>query len=224
LPIKNEWSVMMQTKLLDFILENKIVAIIRGIESDKILDVAQALYNGGIKCMEITFDQTSNENSIKCLQNIAKIKEKYGDKVLVGAGTVMSVEQVHEAIDFGAQIIISPNINLDVIRETKKMNAISMPGAMTPSEAASAYEAGADVIKLFPMGNLGIPYFKAIHAPLSHIKFAAVGGVNVDNIRDFLDAGICCFGIGGNLVNEKYVQEDIETISNLAKLYVERIK
>ncbi|MBK5242376.1 bifunctional 4-hydroxy-2-oxoglutarate aldolase/2-dehydro-3-deoxy-phosphogluconate aldolase [Clostridium sp.] len=214
----------MQTKLLDFILENKIVAIIRGIESDKILDVAQALYNGGIKCMEITFDQTSNENSIKCLQNIAKIKEKYGDKVLVGAGTVMSVEQVHEAIDFGAQIIISPNINLDVIRETKKMNAISMPGAMTPSEAASAYEAGADVIKLFPMGNLGIPYFKAIHAPLSHIKFAAVGGVNVDNIRDFLDAGICCFGIGGNLVNEKYVQEDIETISNLAKLYVERIK
>lgn len=214
----------MQTNLLDFILENKIVAIIRGIESDKILDVAQALYNGGIKCMEITFDQTSNENSIKCLQNIDKIKEKYGDKVLVGAGTVMSVEQVHEAIDFGAQIIISPNINLDVIRETKKMNAISMPGAMTPSEAASAYEAGADVVKLFPMGNLGVPYFKAINAPLKHIKFAAVGGVTVDNIRDFLDAGICCFGIGGNLVNKKYVQEDIETISNLAKLYVERIK
>ena len=214
----------METKLLNFVLENKIVAIIRGIESDKILDVAQALYNGGIKCMEITFDQTSNENSIKCLQNIAKIKEKYGDKVLVGAGTVMSVEQVHEAIAFGAQIIVSPNINLDVIRETKKMNAISMPGAMTPSEAASAYEAGADLVKLFPMVNLGVPYFKAINAPLKHIKFAAVGGVTVDNIRDFLDAGICCFGIGGNLVNEKYVQEDIEAISNLAKLYVERIK
>ena len=132
---------------------------------------------GGIHCIEVTFDQTSNETIAQTKQSIAAIKEQLGDRVYVGAGTVMTVEQVHMAVEAGAEYIISPNVNEAVIRETKKLDKVSIPGAMTPTEAAAAYEYGADIVKMFPAGILGPAYIKAVKAPLKHIPMTAVGGV-----------------------------------------------
>mgnify|MGYP002527735397 CR=1 FL=1 len=145
----------MSQAVLEKILEGKIIAIVRGIPSTKIVGLAQALEKGGVNCIEVTFDQTSEEKAKDTLAAIRAIKDALGDKVCVGAGTVMSVEQVHQAVEAGAEYMISPNVNEAVIRETKKLDKVSIPGAMTPTEAAFAYECGADIVKLFPAGLLG---------------------------------------------------------------------
>lgn len=152
----------MSQTVLNKIIEGKIVAIVRGIPSTKILGLAAALEKGGVNCIEVTFDQSSEEKARDTLAAIRAIKEGLGDKVCVGAGTVMSVEQVRQAAEAGAEYMISPNVDEEVIRETKRLGKVSIPGAMTPTEAAFAYKCGADIVKLFPAGLLGAAYIKAI--------------------------------------------------------------
>ncbi len=202
---------------------NKVIAIVRGVEPSKITDMAKALYAGGIKLVEVTF----NQSSATCIQDTAgSIKSIYdamGDKMCVGAGTVMTKEQVRAAVDAGAKYIISPNTDMEVIEETKKLGAISMPGAFTPSEAVSAYKMGADYVKLFPAGLLGIPYIKAIKAPISHIPLMAVGGINADNLADFLATGINGVGVGSSLVNLKLINDKKwDELTELAKKFAIR--
>ena len=168
----------MSQQVLDKIINGKIVAIVRGIKSDKILDLVEAMYKGGITCVEVTFDQSSEEKMKDTLTSISKICEIYNEKICVGAGTVMTAEQVRLAIKAGAQYIISPNVDEEVIKETKKLDKISIPGAFTPTETAYAYKLGADIVKLFRAGELGAGYIKAVKAPLKHIPVVAVGGVN----------------------------------------------
>ena len=204
----------MSQAVLEKILEGKIIAIVRGIPSTKIVGLAQALEKGGVNCIEVTFDQSSEEKAKDTLVAIRAIKDALGDKVGVGAGTVMSVEQVHQAVEAGEA----------VIRETKKLDKVSIPGAMTPTEAAFAYECGADIVKLFPAGLLGAAYIKAVKAPLKHIPVTAVGNVNVENCAEFLKAGAVGVGVGGSLVSAKLVDEGrFDEITATAKAYVEAL-
>lgn len=188
--------------------KNKIIAIARGLSKEEMTDTAQALYDGGIRLVEVTF----NQSSLTCIKDTAvsikAIYQKMGDKMCVGAGTVMTINQAQAAVGAGAKYIISPNMDREVIEETKRLGALSMPGAFTPSEAVNAYRMGADYVKLFPAGLLGIDYIKALRAPISHIPIIAVGGIDANNISDFLSSGINGVGIGSSLVNLKLIKED----------------
>ena len=146
----------MSQTVLNKIIEGKIVAIVRGIPSTKILGLAAALEKGGVNCIEVTFDQSSEEKARDTLAAIRTIKEGLGDKVCVGAGTVMTVEQVRQAAEAGAEYMISPNVDEAVIRATKALGKVSIPGAMTPTETAFAYQCGADIVKLFIRDDHGI--------------------------------------------------------------------
>lgn len=203
------------------IYKGKVIAIVRGISSDKIVNLVGAMVKGGISCVEVTFDQSSEEAKKDTLVSIAKIKEVFGDKVSVGAGTVMTVEQVKLAVEAGAEYIISPNTDPEVIKETKRLGKVSIPGALFPTEIAYAYACGADIVKVFPASNLGSAYIKAIKAPLKHIPVTAVGGVNPQNCAEFIKAGCVGVGCGGNLVSAKLVNEGrFDEITAVAKEYM----
>ena len=212
----------MANEVLNKILEGKIIAIVRGIPSENVADLAKALVKGGISCIEVTFDQSSEEKVKDTLKAISNIREALGDQVCVGAGTVMTVEQVEAAAAAGAEYMISPNTNEAVIARTKELGKISIPGAMTPTEVARAYEMGADIVKMFPAGILGCDYIKAVKAPLKHVPVTAVGGVNPTNCADFIRAGAVGVGVGGNLVSPQYVKEGrFDDITAIAKSYVD---
>ena len=195
----------MKDQIIQKILEKKIIAIVRGVEAEKCMKVADALYAGGIRLMEVTFNQQKPESFQVTADAIAAINCAYEGRMLVGAGTVTTVELVEMAAAAGAKYIISPDANPDVIRRTVELGMVSMPGCMTPTEMLMAHRAGADFIKLFPAGDLGPGYMKAVRAPLNHLRVMAVGGVNEKNIADFLKVGACGFGIGGNLANKTWI-------------------
>lgn len=191
--------------ILEAIYKGKIIAIVRGIPRSSIADTAQALLDGGIHMMEITFDQSGARGIEETADSIRLLSEQFPREILLGAGTVLTPEQVQLAYDCGAAYIISPNVDVNVIKKTKELGLVSIPGAFTPSEIEAAHKAGADIVKLFPAGLLGISYIKAVRGPLCHIPVTAVGGIDENNIASFFDAGVCGVGIGGNLVNRQAV-------------------
>jgi len=212
----------MRENTIQAILDNKLIAIVRGLEEDKIVPLAQALGEGGIKMIEVTFNQ-SNPSSFALTASAIRALAKKG--VSAGAGTVCTKEQLEMAAEAGAQYIIAPGTNSELITEVRKMGLVAIPGALTPSECMVAHEAGADFIKLFPIGNLGASYLKAIRAPLNHIRFLAVGGVNENNLKEFLAVGAVGFGVGGNLVNKDWVDAGkFDKITALAKKYVDGLR
>lgn len=183
--------------------EHQVFAIVRGLEPDNVRPTMEALYSGGIRLVEVTFDRKNgDENTLAALDILAS---EFQDKLIFGAGTVTTVEQVKAVKALGGQFIVSPDFNADVVKATRECDMVSLPGIMTPTEAVQANEAGADFIKLFPGGLLGPEYLAALSAPLSDLKFIAVGGVDADNIPDFAKAGAVGFGIGSNLVNNTLV-------------------
>ena len=207
------------------ILVKKIIAIIRGVGKDKMVAAVQAMVDGGIELMEVTFVQGDAAKSKESLESISLIKASFNGRVLVGAGTVLSTEQVDDAVAAGAEYIISPNTDVDVIKRTKALGKISIPGAFTPSEVMTAYNAGADFVKLFPAGLLGVEYIKAVKAPLSNVPLLAVGGVDVGNVASFIKAGAVGVGVGGNLVNTKAIQSgEFSLITQVARDYVRAIE
>ena len=207
------------------ILEEKVVAIVRGFDPKTVVELAKAYVAGGVRCIEVTFDQTSVENQKRTAETIRLLKDTMGDSVCVGAGTVMTAEQVRMAAEAGAEYMISPNVDEDVIRETKRLGKVSIPGAMTPSEIASAYKLGGDIIKLFPANEVGLSYIKAIKAPLKHIPLMATGGVRPANAADYLAAGSSALGVGGDLVNKTWIAAgEFDKIAQAAKAYKDAIK
>lgn len=195
----------MKEQVIQNVLEKKIIAIIRGMEPEICVKLAEAFYAGGINMIEVTFNQAKPDEFYKTAEAIRAIREKFQGKVLVGAGTVITLEQLQMAADAGAQYIISPSVDVEIIKKTVDLGLVSMPGAMTPSEIVTAYNAGASFVKVFPIGDLGASYLKALKAPLSHIPLLAVGGVNPDNIADFMKAGAVGAGVGGNLTNKNWI-------------------
>ena len=195
----------MRETVIQWAHEHKIVAIVRGIEPEKSLKVAQALYDGGIRLMEITYDQRNPDSWVTTAASIGEIAKAFAGRMLVGAGTVTSehlVELTHEA---GGLFIISPNVNEAVIRRTRELGMVSMPGALTPTDIMNAYEAGADIVKLFPISTFGPAYLKAIKAPISHIPMMAVGGITEKNAAEYIAAGAIGVGVGGNLANKTWI-------------------
>lgn len=194
---------MNSKKLKELIIQKKIIAICRKVPADRIVDTGLALYEGGIRFMEVTFNADCEEST---LDSIRQLKNELGEKIHVGAGTVTTIWQAEKAIQSGAEYIISPNTNPEVIRRTKELNVLSIPGALTPSEILTAWDAGADFVKIFPAADLGTAYIKSIRAPLNHIPLLAVGGINQYNMKDFINMGIIGFGIGSNIVNLEFIK------------------
>jgi 2-dehydro-3-deoxyphosphogluconate aldolase/(4S)-4-hydroxy-2-oxoglutarate aldolase len=215
----------MKKETINCILENKIIVIVRGLEKEKILPAAQALYDGGIRLIEVTFDQTGKSTMQETAEAIRSLCEVFDGRLCVGAGTVLNLGQAEAAFSAGARYLISPSTDTGIIVACKRYDIVSIPGAITPTEIAAAYNSGADLVKLFPAGNFGPDYVKAIRAPLNHIPMLAVGGVDQFNIRKYLDCGICGVGIGSNIVKSEYINQGrYDEIRRLARTYVEAIQ
>lgn len=211
----------MNTTILEAMKQYRITAILRGIDREHLEPVVEALYAGGIRLLEITFNQGSATRLEDTAAAIARVKGIYGDRLHVGAGTVMSVEEVAAAHRAGAEFILAPNVDETVIRAAVDRGLCAIPGAMTPTEIAGAYNAGAQIIKLFPAGNLGLGYCKAVMAPLNHIPMIAVGGVDQHNLPSFLKAGFLGAGIGSNLTDRRLIQAgDYQGLKALAEEFV----
>lgn len=214
----------MKNQVINRILEEKIVVIVRGIASDKIIPLAEAMYEGGIRALEITYNASNMDENAEVAGNIKKLVDHFGDRMIIGAGTVLTTEQVELTKAAGGAFIISPNVNKKVIERTCELDMVSIPGALTPTESVDAHEAGADFVKLFPITNLGSSYVKAMKAPLSHIRFLGVGGIDENNMEEYLKAGVCGFGIGSNIVNKKLIEAgDFKAITELARVFTSRL-
>jgi 2-dehydro-3-deoxyphosphogluconate aldolase/(4S)-4-hydroxy-2-oxoglutarate aldolase len=201
------------------VLNSGIVAVIRATSSEQLVEVARALYEGGVDVLEVTFTVP------RALEIIAAVRQALGDKVLLGAGTVLDPETARAAFLAGAEFLVAPTVNLDVIRLGNRYDKLVMPGAFTPTEILTAWEAGAQVIKVFPADIGGPAYLKTLHGPLPQVRLLPTGGVNLSTIADFLKAGACAVGLGGALVEPKAVQSgDMARIRSLATQFVEIVR
>ena len=213
----------MREEIIAKIEDKKIIAIIRGLDTDSAVKTAVALEKGGIELIEVTFDKSSTDGYQETAASIAGIKKRCKN-VIVGAGTVLTTAQVDVAMNAGAEFIISPDADEKIIRYTVEKGLVSIPGAFTATEIKKAHDAGADFVKLFPCLDNAAAYIKAIKAPLSHIKLFAVGGVNADNAGEFVKAGATGVGVGSALVNKRYVKNgEFEKISALAEKFVKSL-
>jgi 2-dehydro-3-deoxyphosphogluconate aldolase / (4S)-4-hydroxy-2-oxoglutarate aldolase len=207
--------------LLDQIKETGIVAVIRGASKENIIPIANALKSGGVTALEITLETPG------VLSTIEKLSAELGDEVIVGAGTVLDPESARAAIMAGAKFVFSPTTNIETIKMTKRYGVLSIPGALTPTEILTAYENGADLIKVFPANVFGAKYLKDVHGPLPQIPLMPTGGVNLENLGDFVRAGAVAAGIGSNLVNtkreinEQYLAELEQTAGAYSQAYKE---
>jgi 2-dehydro-3-deoxyphosphogluconate aldolase/(4S)-4-hydroxy-2-oxoglutarate aldolase len=204
---------------LQRVLDGGIVAIIRASSSEQLVNVARALYDGGIDIIEVTFTTPG------VIEVISAVRKELGNKILLGAGTVLDPETARVALLAGAEFLVSPCVNLDVIKLAHRYDKLVMPGAYTPTEIVTAWEAGADVVKLFPAGIGGAPYLKALKGPLPQIRMMPTGGVNQQTLRDFVKAGACAVGLGSQLVEKEAVERgDFGRIRQLATEYVQLMK
>ena len=205
--------------------QERIISILRGVPLERMEKTAEALFRGGVRILEITFNQKSESRLEDTARAIETVRKLYGEEMIVGAGTVMSRAEVDAAAKAGAGFMLSPNTNLDVISYGCSRGIEMIPGAMTPSEIDSAYRAGAALIKLFPAGNLGLGYCKAVMGPINHIPMIAVGGVDLDNLRDFLKLGFLGAGIGSNIAkNSLILAGKYDELEMLAASYVKLAK
>jgi len=215
----------MREAIIQKVLDKKIIAIVRGVYGEDALNLAKALYAGGIELLEVTFDQSKPESLNRTSDTVRLLCQELGDKMYFGAGTVTTIEMLNLAREAGASFIVSPDFNPEVIKATVEAGMVSMPGAMTPTEILTAYRAGADFVKVFPTAGLGSSYIKAVRGPLNHIRLLAVGGVNEKNIGEFLAAGCVGAGVGGNLVNKTWIANgQWDKITALAKEFIANAK
>lgn len=201
------------------IIDCGIVAVVRAPSGEMLADVAEALLAGGVDTIEITF---TVPRAHRVLEQVA---DRLGDKIVLGAGTVLDPETARTAILSGAEYIVTPTVNLDVIRLSRRYDKAVLPGALTPTEVLTAWEAGADIVKVFPSDLTGPRYLKALAGPLPQVRLMPTGGVDLETAADFLRAGACALGLGGALVERKAVLAgDMARIESLARQYVRIVK
>lgn len=200
---------------LQRVLRSGLVAIIRSPSSEQLVAVARALWEGGIDVLEVTFTVP------RAVEVLAAVKRELGQNILLGAGTVLDPETARAALLAGAEFLVSPTLNRDVIQLALRYDKLVMPGAYTPTEILTAWEAGADIIKVFPADIGGPAYLKALRGPLPQVRLMPTGGVNLQTLPEFIQAGACAVGLGSALVEPAAVERgDLERIRELARQYV----
>lgn len=210
---------MAREQNLQRVIDGGLVAVVRFAEPGPLVNVLKALADGGITVAEVTFTVPD------ALGVIREAKRQLGDRVLLGAGTVLDPETARVAILAGAEFLVSPAVNVDVIRMARRYDKLAMPGAFTPTEILTAWEAGADVVKVFPADVLGPAFFRAMRGPLPQVKLMPTGGVDLTTASEYLKAGAVCLGVGGQLVDAKLVAAaNFDAIRDLAKQYVEAVR
>ena len=215
----------MMLSTIEEIKARKIIAIFRNIPNDKVIETARALLNGGIRLIEVTFNQLDSGSNNESAKSIFELTREFSGQLVIGAGTVMSIQQLQIALDSGAKYIISPHADTFLIKETVKKGAVSIPGAFTPTEIVQAYQEGAHLVKVFPVGCLGVDYINSIRAPISHIPLIAVGGIDESNLGAFLNTGIAGIGIGSNLVQMDLIkQRKFDDLTLLAQRFVQQVE
>src|SRR5262245_38429205 len=204
---------------LQRVLDCGIVAVVRSPDSQQLVEACAALADGGVTVVEITLTVPD------ALDVVRQVRRDLGDRVLLGAGTILDAETGRAAILAGAEYLVAPTLNLDVIRLCKRYGKLVMPGCFTPTEILTAWEAGADIVKVFPADVLGPAFFKAVRAPLPQVRLMPTGGVDLNTAAEFLKAGACCLGVGGQLVEAKAVASgDFGRIRELARQYVQVVR
>jgi 2-dehydro-3-deoxyphosphogluconate aldolase/(4S)-4-hydroxy-2-oxoglutarate aldolase len=204
---------------LNHVLQTGIVAILRVPTSDQLASVARALFEGGIDVIEVTFTVPN------ALEILAEVKKDLGNRVLLGMGTVLDPESARAALLAGAEFIVSPSLNPDVIRLCHRYDKVVMPGAFTPTEILAAWEAGADIVKVFPSDAVGPSYLKALRGPFPQIRLMPTGGVNLETLPAFIKAGACALGVGGSLIDPQAIRDgNFARLRDLAGQYVEALK
>lgn len=206
---------MSKLEQLRHVLECGIVAVVRSPDSQQLVEVSRALADGGVRVVEITMSVPN------ALEVVRQVRQALGDRILLGAGTVLDPETARAVLLAGAEYIVSPTLNLDVIRLCQRYDKLVMPGAFTPTEILTAWEAGADIVKVFPADAVGPAFFKAVRAPLPQVRLMPTGGVDLTTAASFLKAGACCLGVGGQLVEPRAVADrNFDRIRDLARQYV----
>ena len=215
----------MRNQIIETVEREKLIVIVRGVAREDLIPLAEAMYQGGVRLLELTYSADGKVSDEETASRIGMLAKHFEGRMLIGAGTVLNEKQVELTSLAGGGFIISPDVNESVIRKTRELGLVSMPGALTPTEIQTAHRAGADFVKLFPVGNLGTGYVKAVKAPLSHVKMLAVGGVDLSNIADYLKCGVCGFGIGSGIIDKKMIAaKDFDGITALAESYVSIVK
>ncbi len=207
---------MTKQQILSSIIDIGIVPVVRTTSAESAIRAVEAIYNGGIRAAEITM---TVPGAIRALEKVA---DALGDKIVLGAGTVLDAETARIAMLAGAEFFVSPGLKLATIEMAKRYSKVVMPGALTPTEVLTAWEAGADIVKIFPCGNVGGPkYIKALRAPFPHIEMIPTGGVNLETAGEFLKAGACAVAVGAELVDAKSIKEGrLEVIEEKARQYL----
>lgn len=206
---------MIKHRVIHAIEQTGLIAIVRGIEPESVLPLAEALYAGGVEVIEVTC------NSTRYLESITTLKNKMGDKMKVGAGTVINPVMAQLVIDAGADFVLSPDFNPDVISMVHEKQRLMIPAVMTPSEILQACRLGVDLLKLFPANSLGIDYLKEIQGPLDNLALIPVGGITLENTASFAQAGAFAVGVGSALTNKQWVKDgEWEKITRQAEAFI----
>ena len=209
-------------EVLAGIEKEKLIVIFRGVPTEDAADVARALADGGVKFIEITYNHCKDDPEAYFEEHMMAVKAAVGDRVCMGAGTVLTVDQVELACRLGAGYIVSPNSNDAVIKRTKELDMVSIPGAMTPTEIVHARDCGADIVKLYIVDDIN--HVKYLMGPLGHIPMQATCNVSLDTIPQFLKAGIKAFGTRAFLTNDLIEKKDYKEIEKRAREHIEIIK
>jgi 2-dehydro-3-deoxyphosphogluconate aldolase/(4S)-4-hydroxy-2-oxoglutarate aldolase len=206
-------------QILLFITDIGIVPVVRTPTAESAIRSIEAIYRGGVRAAEVTM---TVPGAIRALEKVA---DQFGDKLMLGAGTVLDPETARACMLAGAQFFVTPTLKLSTIEMAKRYSKVICPGALTPTEVLTAWEAGADVVKVFPANSLGGPkYIKALKGPLPHIEMIPTGGVNLETAGEFLKAGACAVAVGGELVDAKLIKENrYEEMEQRARQYLEII-
>ncbi len=211
--------------MLDVLKKEKFIGLLRNIPIEKTENILCAMYRGGVRIFEFTYNPSQRDTVKDVARQFDTARAYLGDDTALCAGTVVSAELAHAAIACGAQAIISPNINPELIEIAKKNHVISIPGAFTPTEIAYAYDKGADIVKVFPILPNNIDYLKTVMAPLSHIPFITTGGVNPDTTEALLNTGAIAVAAGASILKKELVDSDnYEEIEHLACLHTSKVK
>jgi 2-dehydro-3-deoxyphosphogluconate aldolase / (4S)-4-hydroxy-2-oxoglutarate aldolase len=207
---------MQKQRILSFITEIGIVPVVRATSAESAIRSIDAIYRGGIRAAEITM---TVPGAVKALEKVA---DEFGDRIVLGAGTVLDPETARVCMLAGAQFFVTPSLKPATIEMVKRYSKVICPGALTPTEVLTAWEHGADVVKVFPCGNVGgAKYIKALKGPFPQIEMIPTGGVNLDTAGDFLKAGACAVAVGGELVDPKSIKENrYDVIEERARQYL----